>query len=160
MKTFKVKEVCNACGGTGLYKGFAEHDGAVVVCRKCKGTGCYEFVHTYEEFKRRKQPKMKVKRVYETNPGIGIGNDEQLGIKLEEFGGMPYEDWKKGKPFPPGSEMRKYVCPKWWCQSAGNCSFNYEKCYDSLGSMFSHCKHFKDKEKCWKEFDEQRRTKK
>ena len=39
---------CQACGGTGLYKGMAERDGAAVVCSCCNGTGKTEF--TYNEF--------------------------------------------------------------------------------------------------------------
>lgn len=29
---------CQACKGTGLYKGMAERDGAAVVCSHCHGT--------------------------------------------------------------------------------------------------------------------------
>lgn len=38
----KVKIECNACGATGLYKGFAEPPGTAVVCLYCKGTGAKE----------------------------------------------------------------------------------------------------------------------
>jgi hypothetical protein len=34
---FKVE--CGACGGTGLYKGFAEPPETAVVCARCGGTG-------------------------------------------------------------------------------------------------------------------------
>ena len=30
---------CMACGGTGLYSGFAEPKGHAVVCNRCGGTG-------------------------------------------------------------------------------------------------------------------------
>jgi len=49
-KTFTVDEICNACHGTGLYIGFAEHDGGAIVCSRCEGTGCFKHVHTYEKF--------------------------------------------------------------------------------------------------------------
>lgn len=47
-----VKAECSACGGTGLYSGFAEPEGTAVVCLKCNGSGCME-VH-YTPFIRRK----------------------------------------------------------------------------------------------------------
>ena len=33
---------CKACGGTGLYKGFAEKEGCAVVCNQCNGSGFVE----------------------------------------------------------------------------------------------------------------------
>jgi hypothetical protein len=30
---------CQSCGGTGLYRGFAEKPGEPVVCLECSGTG-------------------------------------------------------------------------------------------------------------------------
>lgn len=50
MKTIKIE--CDACDGTGLYRGFAEPRGVAVVCLRCGGTGCAEI--RYEPFKRRK----------------------------------------------------------------------------------------------------------
>ncbi len=38
MKTIKAE--CHDCGGTGLYKGFAEPEGHAVICASCGGTGC------------------------------------------------------------------------------------------------------------------------
>lgn len=155
MKTIKLKIVCRSCGGTGLYSGMAEHDGAAVVCHTCEGTGCDNYEFDYEDFIERK-PAKKVKRVYEANPGIGIGEDPKKNLNLEDFGGIPYKDWKDGKPFPRGSEMRKYTCPMWWYQST-----DYEKkphwneCQETLGGYISTCKYFGTKEKCWKRFDDE-----
>lgn len=150
-QTFKVNQVCQSCGGTGLYVGMAERDGAAVVCSSCKGTGCQTFVHEYEVFEKRKERK-GIKRVYKTNPGICIG--EGNNCKLEDFGGMPYQDWNNGKDFPKGSENRKYTCPAWWYQSE-----NYElkpKWKECIGfGSFSSCKNFKCKEKCWKKWDKE-----
>lgn len=42
----KVLAECGACGGTGLYSGFAEPKGTAVVCLQCKGTGCQEIRYT------------------------------------------------------------------------------------------------------------------
>jgi len=153
MKTIKLKIVCKSCGGTGLYSGMAERDGAAVVCHTCNGTGCDDYEFDYEEFVERK-PAKKVKRVYETNPGIGIGEYPKQNLKLEDFGGIPYEKWKEGKPFPEGSEMRQYTCPSWWYQGADyKKKPEWDECYQNLGNSFSHCKHFNTKDKCWKRFD-------
>lgn len=37
---------CMSCGGTGLYRGFAEPKGTAVVCLYCKGTGCADIGRT------------------------------------------------------------------------------------------------------------------
>jgi len=150
-KTFKTKEKCKACKGTGVFIGMAEHAGAGIVCYDCKGTGSYDFVHTYDPFKKR-EVRENVKRVFETNPGISIGENSE--IKLEDFGGIPYKDWVDGKPFGKGAENRKFTCPAWWFQSA-----DYEKkpdwreCYPMLGGPYLECPHFGAKEKCWERFD-------
>lgn len=150
-ESIKFNEECPSCGGTGLYVGMAERDGAAVVCHKCRGTGCFEFSYTYTPFASKKNKK-GVKHVYETNPGICIGNGN--GYKFEDFGGMTYEDWAAGKKFKIGMENRKYTCPSWWYQTA-----NYKKkpewkeCYENLGGSFSGCKLFGVKEKCWEKWD-------
>jgi len=152
-KTIELKEVCVACLGTGLYTGMGERCGAAVICKECQGTGCFLFKHTYEDFTTRRLCP-GVKRVYECNPGITVGESPTLGIKLEDFGGVPYEDWLHTPTFPQGTEMRKYVCPRWWWQTkpAGS-EFSLEKCNYCWGVSFSSCPHFADKENCWKEYD-------
>lgn len=154
MKEFKVKEVCRSCGGTGLYQGMGEGKGAAVVCYKCKGTGCYEFIHTYEDFVVRKDS-IGIERVYETNPGIGIGEGTLKNgtqITLADFGGMPYKEWAFGLPFKRGMEMRKYSCPAWWYQCTNyDLKPHWKECL-GIGS-FSNCKSFETKEKCWERFD-------
>ena len=148
-------EQCRDCHGTGLYKGLAERDGAAVVCHSCKGTGCYHFVHTYEEFTGRK-PSTGIKRVFEVNPGIVIGEGKNEGkdFTLEQFGGMPYADWASGKQFPAKSENRKYTCPCWWYQFADyKRKPKWDKC--QLGVTFTQCRHFCDKEQCWKQWDKE-----
>jgi hypothetical protein len=149
-QTFTVKEMCPECCGTGLYSGMGERDGAAVVCGKCKGTGCYTFVHEYERFSGRKERKGIV-RVYRVNSGICIG--ERPGTcALEDFGGMPYEDWKKGLPFPPKSEDRQHTCPAWYYQSA-NYSLKPRWWECNMFGRFSNCEHFDNKAKCWRRFD-------
>jgi len=155
MKTIEFDEQCPSCKGTGLYSGMAERDGLAVVCSTCKGTGCHHFTYKYEDFTGRVEDTTII-RVVETNPGIVIGLGKQKGIPVNAFGGMPYEDWKSGSPFPPKSEMRNYTCPAWWYQSA-----DYEKkprlkeCWDTLGSTFSKCPHFASKWLCWERFDKE-----
>lgn len=148
-KTIAFDQQCPKCSGTGLYAGMAEFDGAAVVCHTCKGTGCHHYSYTYTEFTRRKK-KNGIKRVYEANPGISIGKGN--GYALEDFGGMPYTEWEKGNPFPPGSEDRNHTCPAWWYQTADySRKPDWEECL-GVGS-FSSCKHFCEKAKCWARWD-------
>lgn len=148
-KTFKVKEECQSCNGTGKYKGLAERDGFGVVCHTCNGTGCHVFEHTYEDFTERKLSK-GVKHVIQTNPGIMVGTGN--GYKFTDFGGMSYKDWSDGKPFPQGSEMRQFTCPAWWYQCADyKLKPNWDICL-RLGSFYN-CNHFKKKNECWDRFD-------
>jgi len=147
MKTIRLNEVCKSCGGTGLYVGMGEHDGAAVVCNKCYGSGFHEFIYEYEEYIEKKSPDPVIERVFKCNPGICIGGD------LEEFGGMSVKDWQAGQPFPPGSEDRKHTCPCWWQQNSEGKPLNWKACRQNLGRRFSECKHFKTKEMCWDRFD-------
>ena len=153
MKKIETDEVCIDCHGTGLYIGVAERDGSAIICSKCHGTGCFHFVHEYEDFVTRSY-KVGVKRVFQVNPGIVIGESPAYGVSLEDFGGMPISDWLSGKQFEPGTENRKYTCPQWWYQLANyKKQLNREECFSSLGSTFSSCKCFSEKEECWKMWD-------
>ena len=144
-----IIEECSACKGTGIYQGMAEKDGFGVVCYHCKGTGRIHYVHEYREFTGRK-PAPGVKRVIEVNPGICVGETDK--IAAEDYGGMPYADWDAGMSFPPGSEMRKFVCPAWWFQSADyKKKPRWDECIGA--GMFSRCKRFDNKAACWKRWD-------
>lgn len=153
MKTIEFDQVCKSCKGTGLYIGMGERDGSAVVCHTCSGTGCHHFKHEYEEFTGRKQSE-NVKRVFEANPGICIGENKGK-LSLSDFGGMPFDDWSEGKPFPAGSENRKYTCPAWWYQST-----NYDPKPDwpecIVCGSFSSCYKFDKKHECWEKFDKQK----
>jgi hypothetical protein len=152
MKTIEFDEKCQSCGGTGLYAGMGERDGAAVICHTCKGTGKHHFVHKYDEFVKRVQSR-GIRRVLETNPGICVGEREGF-CTLEDFGGMDYKAWSKGESFPEHSEMRKYTCPAWWYQSADyKRKPEWDQCI-GCGS-FSGCDYFKDKAKCWERFDKE-----
>jgi hypothetical protein len=153
MKTIEFDEKCQSCGGTGLYVGMGERNGAAVVCHTCDGTGKHHFTHNYEEFTER-VCNPNVRRVLQCNPGIMVGESEKQGCKLEDFGGMNYKEWIEGDPFPKHSEMRKYTCPAWWYQSADYKRMpEWESC--TVGGSFSSCDHFKDKAKCWERFDKE-----
>lgn len=148
MKTFKVKEKCKACKGTGLYVGIGERDGVAVVCYICGGTGCEEFEHKYKEFTKRTRRK-GIKRVLQVNPGI-------VASSSPDFGGISYNEWAKGDKFSQGSEMRQYTCPAWWYQSADHYRKPDWKACVVTGS-FSGCKQFKNKQLCWQRFDREQR---
>jgi hypothetical protein len=150
-KVFEADVKCKACGGTGLYVGFAEKDGSAVICHDCKGTGKFHFRYEYEEFTKR-ATRNNVKWILQNNPGIGIG--EGNGFKFSDFGGMSYKDWKSGKKFDDSMAMKKYTCPAWWYQSVDyKRKPNWETC-PGIGS-FSDCPHFKTKEKCWSRFEKE-----
>ena len=53
MKRVIIKTLCDSCGGTGLYSGFAEPKGVAVICKVCGGTGC-ELI-SYIPFKKQKR---------------------------------------------------------------------------------------------------------
>lgn len=145
---------CTSCGGTGLYSGMGEHDGAAVVCHTCRGTGCNHVCESYTPFIKRKEKK-GVKQVYQTNSGIFIGEKEGV-CKLEDFGGMSVSDWRKGKKFTRGMEDRKHTCPAWWYQCTDyRLKPDWNACNTNFGGRFSECKFFKEKEKekCWERFD-------
>jgi len=143
---------CDVCRGTGLYCGFAEHDGGAVVCKSCRGDGYKNIDLQYSKFTGLKD-KEGIKRVFETNAGIGIGEDKERDIKLSDFGGVLYEDWKENKQFPKGAEMRTYVCPQWWLQSAGKNKVEWEEC--KICGLYSACAYFKGKTACWARYDKE-----
>lgn len=145
-KTIEIQ--CEDCRGSGLYRGMWERDGFAVVCFRCKGTGkrLFEYVPAGP-----RSTKAGVTRVIQCNPGIVVGGDDP-----QEFGGMSYEDWLKGKPFPPGSEMRRFTCPAWWFQCVpGGGKPEWDWCNEGmrLGDRFSGCKRFACKERCWERWD-------
>jgi len=145
-KIIEFDEKCPSCNGTGLYVGMAERDGYAVICYTCKGTGKHHFTHTYEEFEKREE-REDIRGVVQTNPGICLGGNY-------DFGGMSYQDWKEGKPFIIGMEMRLYTCPSWWYQSADyKKKPEWKEC--GWGGSFSDCKHFSTKSICWEKWDKE-----
>lgn len=150
-----IKRECASCQGTGLYVGFAEHDGAAVVCYTCNGTGCEMLKIDVTPFTDRK-PRTGVLRVYRTNPGIGIGSGH--GCRLEDFGGIPYSEWTRGVQFIDGTEDRAHTCPAWFYQCADG---ERKPCWKECGlGLFSSCSSFPSKAKCWERWDREFGTKK
>jgi hypothetical protein len=93
-----------------------------------------------------------VERVYEANPGIGIGKGSGK-YKLSDFGGISYKNWKEGVPFIK-AENRNFTCPAWWYQSANyKLKPKWSECL--LIGSFSKCVNFKNKAKCWERWDEE-----
>ncbi|MFA5377068.1 MAG: hypothetical protein WC455_15055 [Dehalococcoidia bacterium] len=152
----ELEAECKTCGASGLYVGMAERDGAAVVCSTCKGTGKQIIKVDYADFEERKLPAKLVARVFEVNPGIVIGEGttkEGKHFNLSDFGGMPFHDWLYGKPFPEKSEDRNFTCPAWWYQCA---NYNKKPKWDECGyGIFSECKHFPSKNRCWNRWDEE-----
>jgi len=143
---------CPTCEGSGLFVGLAERDGAAVVCNLCRGTGKRHTKIIWKDFTGKK-PKLGVKRVFATNPGICIGENKKKRLLLTHFGGLSYEEWLRGDEFTPGTEDRQHTCPAWWYQLADyDKKPNWKEC-NSLGRTFPHCSSFRNKEKCWARWD-------
>ena len=152
MRIFEVDAACSDCAQTGLYKGMGEGQGIAVVCSRCKGTGKAHLKLQWEDFTGRKE-RQDVSRVLLTNPGIGAGRGN--GYSEEDFGGISYSDWLAGKKFGKGTEMRRFVCPAWWYQSA---DYSRKPDWKECGwGAFSSCEHFHQKDKCWQRFDAEKK---
>lgn len=150
-KVIEHIEECSACKGTGLYRGMGEGPGAAVVCHRCEGTGAYKYRREHKEFTGRVE-RQGIKRVYQSTCGYMIG--EGNGRIFEDFGGMPYEDWASGKPFPKGSEDRKHTCPAHWYQLVDHDKKpHWDECIGC--GAFSACESFPNKDKCWEKFDKE-----
>jgi hypothetical protein len=159
MKEIKIREVCKSCKGTGIYVGFAERTGFGVECNCCDGSGCNEFIHQYEDFKKRKERK-DIMQVLKNNPGMCVGVSEIDNLTFDSFGGMRYSDWLKSNKFPPKSEMREFTCPAWWYQSVNyDLKPDFPGC-NSFNGSFNSCRNFHNKSECWKLWDKEYGNKK
>lgn len=139
-----MQDYCRSCGGSGIYVGLGERDGAGVVCHTCKGVP--------------RSAREGITRVFLYNPGILIGVDNAkgltLGLKLCDFGGMPIEDWLALRPFVVGTEMRQFSCPAWYYQAVNEkLRPRWHECAGT--GTFSKCSSFGDKAQCWARWDDQ-----
>lgn len=146
MKTIQIE--CASCGGTGLYQGMCEHDGAAVECSKCGGTGAVEF--SYNEFTGRKV-RSGVQRVYADNGGYSISAQDTMGphgqmIHFSQFG-CSYGEWLAGTAPAPIKEL---LCPNLVYHSTNplpNCSAV------RVGYSIPHCPYYDNKAACWEEYE-------
>jgi hypothetical protein len=145
----EIYHQCKSCDSTGLYVGLAERDGSAVVCHTCKGSGRQHTKIEYDDFEGRLL-RADVHHVVQANPGIVVGTNNGQ-YQYSDFGGMSYRDWSEGKPFPQGSENRRFTCPAWWYQTADYAKKPEWKECD--WGLFSSCKHFGNKAECWKRWD-------
>jgi len=145
-KMISIPIKCPECGGTGLYRGFGEKNGAAVVCSGCKGTGKGMQHHEYEDFDG-KVPVKDVKRVYRINVGWTLFGD------ATDMGGIPYDDWAAGEDFPPGSEDRTHTCPAAFYMLVDEKKQpHWDQCY--WGSFYD-CHRHHNKAACWERWDKE-----
>ena len=78
----QVQAECSACGGTGLYCGFAEPKGTAVICSQCRGTGCQTI--DYKPFTQRKR-KAGVQRVMGDGGVWFARSGNEKTISVDEF---------------------------------------------------------------------------
>lgn len=88
----EIKVECRECGGTGLYRGFAEREGTAVVCLRCNGTGCRKIMFEvgeiiYTPYLGRKK-RQDVHFVYESQGTLvfaGVGAKRGTEMTYSEF---------------------------------------------------------------------------
>lgn len=76
---------CKSCGGTGLYRGFAEREGEPVVCMTCNGTGADRISYTPFTGRKRKNGVKCVRMSRETFIATGVGGKEGSEMTYSEF---------------------------------------------------------------------------
>lgn len=81
----RIHVECDACGGTGLYVGFAEPEGYAVQCSKCAGRGSYWF--NYKKAKQYRKRRRGVTRVIvDDKPWFArTANRESATIDVMDF---------------------------------------------------------------------------
>ena len=149
---------CRSCKGTGVYVGFAEHDGAAVVCHSCDGSGKINFSQTFTKFSGKKIKK-GVKRVYDGSHGYVITAKDIIcegkNFPFSEVG-VDYESWfNEGKePLPLKFLICPYLHTNQSLQSEDKNNLYKYRCNNKLSfGSITNCKCFKDKETCWKIYD-------
>lgn len=145
-KRITLDIACKACGGTGLYVGMGERDGAAVVCHTCQGTGKDTF--SYEPFTSRKPAPASVASVH-------VARGYLLGDSPKCNGGMPADQWKPGATVPADEQL---YCPylythQGWCAKPEPTTYSDQMEAPLLGGQrISDCKHWADKGDCWRLF--------
>lgn len=155
-KEINLKIECKSCGGTGIYVGMGERDGASVICHTCNGTGCQDYYFTYTEFKERKKTD-KVKRVFLDGYGyvlcthpITLDNGVFVDFSKE---GVSYDEFVNGK-MP--KHIKQMACPMRADQSACHDIKGFvDKCNELNGGWIGYIPSCKceNKNECWDRFD-------
>ena len=152
----KLKIECKSCGGTGVYQGIGEMDGAGVVCYSCNGTGCQNYVFDYEKFTKRKTTR-KVKRVFLSGYGYCVGIkpitlDSGIYVDFSKEG-VSYKDFLNGKQ---PQHIKTMVCPLLADQGACHSIKGFhDKCVELNGGcigVITSCKYSMNKNECWERF--------
>jgi hypothetical protein len=79
-----IEVECSACGGTGIYHGFAEPQGVGVICLGCNGTGKAKFKYTPFTGRKLRKDIKAVRRSQGTFIATGVGPTGK-SITYEEF---------------------------------------------------------------------------
>ena len=157
-----IERACGSCGGTGLYVGMAERNGAAVICHTCDGTGKVSHYQKHPKFQGRKK-RDGVKRVFKTAGGYSIGAEDVTTKegKILHFSrfGCSYEDWLKGVKPKPIEELH---CPYMHTNQNMQCGDHpayevyHKRCRKAniLGTWIKDCKLFSDKAECWRLYHE------
>jgi hypothetical protein len=146
---FEVDIECQSCGGTGLYVGMAERDGAAVVCCRCKGSGKFHHKFTYTPFVSRVKRK-DVRRVFGNGCGYvhsadNVVMEDKTQINFTQAGAS-YDEWLNGKkPIP----LKTLYCPLQWSSQR----WSHKGC-PNIGCITS-CPSRCNMDKCWKLYDEE-----
>lgn len=155
MPKIKLKIECQECGGTGVYQGFAERDGAGVICNCCRGSGCEHYEFEYKKFKGRKKSD-KIKRVFISGYGYCVGIkpvtlDNGIFVDFSKEG-VSYKEFLAGK-MP--EHIKHFGCPMIADQGACHGIKGFTDICNNLNGGFlqliSECKH-KNKIECWERF--------
>ena len=155
------KVQCDTCGGTGVYVGTNERDGAAVVCLVCDGKGYKHVNLIFTEFTGRKR-NPGVDRVYRTAGPHCISAvdavNKDLGMIRFSKSGATYDDWLTGEEPEPIRDLHcPYMDSDQTMQSEKHEGHAYYRavCSEnlSLGGQMTDCKMYRDKHKCWKAHD-------
>lgn len=85
MNKVKVEVECTPCGGTGLYRGFAEAPGEPVICMNCSGTGCCTLSYIPFTGRKHKQGVTMVRMSRGSFIGTGVGGVSGTEMSYDEF---------------------------------------------------------------------------
>jgi len=160
MKKIELKIQCRSCGGTGIYVGIGERDGAAIVCHTCNGTGCEDYYFEYTPFTKRKK-KEGIKRVYKDGMGYCIAPKLLVfkGVGTIDMAkeGVSYAEFLEGK-MP--EHIKTLGCPmqadQGTCHEIKGFIEECDKLNGGYLNMIADCKNHPNKAECWDRFDKQK----